>query len=175
MPDLPANYPVSSRASQSEPLRQLISNWPSFFGPFGRMFTSPLSVARLSALSLLPVRTRLDSPNCLPRSLLRSPFPLPSLVCCSLRSPGRPAKVAPTLRGGKVATPSAAATSSQQRADDHPQSRPGQSKSFRHTFSLTASSLLSLVRRSQTASHQPALIQSPEGSVCRQRRHDRGT
>ena len=33
MPDLPANYPVSSRAGQSEPLRQLISNWPSFFAP----------------------------------------------------------------------------------------------------------------------------------------------
>ena len=175
MPDLQAATLVSSCAAKSEPLRHLLSNWPSFFGPFGRMFTSPLSVTRLSALPLLPVSSRPDSPNCLPRTLIRSPFTLRSLVCCSLRSPGRPAKVAPTRRGGKVALRSAAATVSQRRADDHPQSRPGQSKSFRHTFSKTASSLLSLVRRSQPASDQQALIQSPEGGVSRQRRHDRGT
>ena len=87
------------------------------------------------------------------------------------------AQVAPTLRDGNVASRSAAATVGQRRSDDHPQSRPGQSKSFRHTFSKTASSLRPLVRRSQSRSesHRQAPIQSPEDSVRRHRRHDRGT
>ena len=144
MPDLPANYPVSSRAGQSEPLRQLILNLP---------------------ISLVPLVA-------CPHHSFSPPGPT-SQVHSQRRE--RQAQVAPTRRGGKGASRSAAATCCQRRSGDHLRSHPGQSKSFRHTFSKTASSLRSLTRRSQTASHQQALIQSSEGSVSRHRRHDRGT
>ena len=43
MPDLLATKLVSSCAGPSEPLRRRLSNWPSFFAPFGRMFTTLIS------------------------------------------------------------------------------------------------------------------------------------
>ena len=56
MPDLLATKLVSSCAGPSEPLRRRLSNWPSFFAPFGRMFTSLISVTRPDTTTSQPAR-----------------------------------------------------------------------------------------------------------------------